>query len=183
MQLVKTNILLTGPPGSGKTRLIQNVVDDLKSLGATVGGILTPEVRVSGERTGFYILDIQTGEKELMADVGLDSDVKVGRYGVNVKVIRDVGVNAIVRAMSKCDIIVIDEIGKMELYSNEFQEIVEEALSSSKPLLGTVGERLRHPFTTKIKGLPNVRLLTLTRSNWDQVYSEVKQVLMRTEEA
>jgi nucleoside-triphosphatase len=181
MQLNKTNILLTGPPGSGKTRLIQNVVDDLKILGATVGGILTPEVRVRGERTGFHILDIRTGEKELMADVGLDSEVRVGRYGVNVNVIRDVAVNAIVTAMSKCDIIVIDEIGKMELYCKEFQEIVEEALSSSKPLLGTVGERLRHPFTTKIKELPNVKLLTLTRSNWDQVYNEVKQVLTRTE--
>jgi nucleoside-triphosphatase len=182
MRLTKTNILLTGPPGSGKTRLIQSVVDDLKNLGAIVGGILTPEVRVGGERTGFHILDIQTGEKELMADVSLDSEVRVGRYGVNLNVIRDIAVNAIVRAMSKCDIIVIDEIGKMELYSKEFQEIVEEALASSKPLLGTVGERLRHPFTTKIKELPGVMLLTLTRSNWDQVYREVKQVLMRTEQ-
>lgn len=183
MQLTKTNILLTGPPGSGKTRLIQNVVDDLKNLGATVGGLLTPEVRMGGERTGFHILDIQTGEKELMADINLDSEVRVGRYGVNVNVIRAVAVNAIVRAMSKCDIIVIDEIGKMELYSTEFQEIVEEALSSPKPLLGTVGERLRHPFTTRVKELPSVKLMTLTRSNWDQVYGEVKQMLLRTDEA
>jgi nucleoside-triphosphatase len=182
MQLTKINILLTGPPGSGKTRLIQNVVDDMKKLGAIVGGLLTPEVRVGGERTGFHILDIQTGEKELMADVGFNSDVRVGRYGVNVNVIRDVAVNAIVRAMSKCDIIVIDEIGKMELYSKEFQETVEEALSSSKPLLGTVGERLKHPFTTRIKELPSVKLMTLTRSNWDQIYSEVKEMLLRTEQ-
>jgi nucleoside-triphosphatase len=182
MQFEKVNILLTGPPGSGKTRLIQNVVDDLKKLGAIVGGLLTPEVRVGGERTGFHILDIMTGEMEVMADVAFDSDVKVGRYGVNVNVIRDVGVNAIVRAMSKCDVIVIDEIGKMELYSKEFEETVEEALSSPKPLLGTVGERLRHPFTTKIKALPSVKLLTLTRSNWDQIYGEVKQMLFRTEQ-
>lgn len=182
MHFEKVNILLTGPPGSGKTRLIQNVVDDLKNLGAVVGGLLTPEIRTAGERTGFHILDIQTGEKELMADVGFSSDVRVGRYGVNVNVIRDVAVNAIVRAMSKCDIIVIDEIGKMELYSKEFQETVEEALSSPKPLLGTVGERLRHPFTTRMKALPSVMLMTLTRSNWDQVYGDVKKMLLRTEQ-
>jgi nucleoside-triphosphatase len=183
MQLIKTNILLTGPPGSGKTRLIQNIVEDLRKLGATVGGLLTPEVRVGGERIGFHVLDIQTGEKEVMADVRLDSEIKVGRYGVNVNVIRDLAVNSIVRAMSKCDLIVIDEIGKMELYSTEFQEAVEEALSSPKPLIGTVGERLRHPFTSRIKELPSVNLMTLTRSNWDQVYSEVKRMILRKEQA
>nr|MDO8099460.1 NTPase [Candidatus Njordarchaeota archaeon] len=177
MQFRKANILLTGPPGSGKTRLIQKVVDDLKALGATVGGLLTPEIRASGERTGFYIVDLLTGEKGLMADVGLGSEVKVGRYGVNLDVIRDIGVNTLHRALTKSDIIVIDEIGKMELYSEEFQEAVERVLSSSKPLLGTIGERLTHPFATRIRSMPGVKVVTLTRSNWDRIYNEIKEML------
>jgi len=146
MTLRKLNILLTGPPGSGKTRLIQKIVEDLKKQGIAVGGLLTPEVRNGNERTGFHIVDILTGEQGLMADASFNSDVKVGRYGVNVDIIRDIGVNALTRAINRCDIIVIDEIGKMELYSREFQDAVEQALSSDKPLIGTVGEKLRHPL-------------------------------------
>jgi nucleoside-triphosphatase len=177
MDLKKINILLTGPPGSGKTRLIQKIVEDLKALGATVGGLLTPEIRAGGERTGFQIVDLLTGEKGLMADASLGSDVRVGRYGVDLSVIKGIGVNALRRALSKGDIIVIDEIGKMELYSEEFQEAVEKALSSSKPLLGTIGERLTHPFAARIRSMRGIKMVTLTRSNWDSMYTEIKGML------
>ena len=177
MLLRKTNIIVTGPPGSGKTRLIQKIVDDLKKQGVVVGGLLTPEVRVGAERTGFHILDVLTGEKGLMADASFQSDVKVGRYGVNVDVIKEIGVNALTRAVSSCDIIVIDEIGKMELYCREFQDAVEQALSSEKPLIGTIGEKLMHPFAMKIKEMPTVKVMTLTRSNWDDIFRQIKKML------
>lgn len=180
MDFDKINILVTGPPGSGKTRLIQKIVDDLKALGATVGGLLTPEIRAVGERTGFYIVDLLTGEKGLMAEVGLGSEIRVGRYGVDLDIIKNIGVNALHRALSKGDIIVIDEIGKMELYSEEFQEAVEKVLSSNKPLLGTIGERLTHPFATRMKSMPGIKLITLTHSNWDIMYNEIKELLLRT---
>jgi nucleoside-triphosphatase len=183
MTLRKLNILLTGPPGSGKTRLIQKIVEDLKKQGIAVGGLLTPEVRNGNERTGFHIVDILTGEQGLMADASFNSDVKVGRYGVNVDIIRDIGVNALTRAINRCDIIVIDEIGKMELYSREFQDAVEQALSSDKPLIGTVGEKLRHPFTMRIKTMPSVKVITLTRSNWDEIYRQIKTMLLPSTEA
>jgi nucleoside-triphosphatase len=177
MLLRKTNIIVTGPPGSGKTRLIQEIVDDLRKHGIVVGGLLTPEVRVGAERTGFQILDVLTGDKGLMADASFQSDVKVGRYGVNVDVIREIGVNALTRAMSSCDLIVIDEIGKMELYSREFQDAVEQAISSDKPLIGTIGEKLVHPFAMRIKEMPTVRVVTLTRSNWDDTFRQIKAML------
>jgi nucleoside-triphosphatase len=177
MVLRKTNIIVTGPPGSGKTRLIQKIVEDLKKQGIAVGGLLTPEVRIGAERTGFHIVDVLTGEKGLMADASYNSDVKVGRYGVNVDTIRDIGVNALTRAIGRCDVIVIDEIGKMELYSREFQDAVEQVLSCEKPLIGTIGEKLRHPFVTKIMTMPGVKVMTLTRSNWDEIFRQIKELL------
>jgi nucleoside-triphosphatase len=182
MILRKTNIIVTGPPGSGKTRLIQKIVEDFKRQGIVVGGLLTPEVRVGAERTGFNILDVLTGDKGLMADASYQSDIKVGRYGVNLDVIRKIGVNALTRAQSKCDVIVIDEIGKMELYSREFQDAVEQALSSEKPLIGTIGERLRHPFAMRIKEMPTVKVMTLTRSNWEDVFRQIESMLFQSTE-
>jgi nucleoside-triphosphatase len=178
MPLRKTNIIVTGPPGSGKTRLIQKIVEDLKKQGLVVGGLLTPEVRVGTERTGFHILDVLTGDKGLMADASIQSDIRVGRYGVNLDIIREIGVNALNRAISSCDIIVIDEIGKMELYSKEFQDAVEQALASEKPLIGAIGEKLRHPFAMKIKEMPTVRVMTLTRSNWDDIFRQITAMLL-----
>ncbi|WXG43502.1 MAG: NTPase [Promethearchaeati archaeon SRVP18_Atabeyarchaeia-1] len=180
MLLKKANIIVTGPPGSGKTRLIQRIVEDLKNQGVAVGGLLTPEIRVGTERTGFHIVDIMTGEKGLMADASLSSDVNVGRYGVNIDVIKEIGVNALTRAMSRCEVVVIDEIGKMELYSKEFQDVVEQVLLSEKPMIGTIGEKLRHPFTMKIKAMPSVKVMTLTRSNWDETYRQIKEMLSPT---
>ncbi|WXG46118.1 MAG: NTPase [Candidatus Atabeyarchaeum deiterrae] len=180
MELKKVNILLTGPPGSGKTRLIQKIVQDLKGSGVNVGGLVTPDVRIGGERTGFHIVDLLTGEKGLMADASYNSDIKVGRYGVNLAVIREIGVSALYRAISKSDIIIIDEIGKMELYSKEFQEAVERAISSAKPLLGTVGERLMHPFVARIKTMAGVQLMTLSRSNWDETYEKIKEIILQS---
>jgi nucleoside-triphosphatase len=182
MPFKKANILVTGPPGSGKTRLIQRIVDDLKKQGVVVGGLLTPEVRAGAERTGFHIVDILTGEKGLMADISLSSDIKVGRYGVDIGVIRDIGVNALTRATDQCEVIVIDEIGKMELYSKEFQDAVEQVLTSEKPLIGTVGEKLRHPFAMRIRAMPSVKVMILTRSNWDEIYRQIKKILFPSEE-
>jgi nucleoside-triphosphatase len=172
------NVLITGRPGCGKSTLINRLVATARQKGMKVGGISTPEFRLStGKRGGFLIQNIATGEEEIMASVELSSAVSVGRYGVNLTAIRDIGVAAIDTAISKADLVVIDEIGKMELAVPEFLSSVNAALDSSKPVLGTIGLRLSTSEITGMKNRSDVTLILLTPENRNQVHQKIWRLL------
>lgn len=176
--LRKVNALVTGPPRCGKSTLITNLSKRLRVRGFKVGGITTPEIRSpTGTRTGFLIRDIDSGKEQTMASVGLSSDIQVGRYGVNVDSIRTTGVEAIKRAVTAFDIVVIDEIGKMEVVVPEFQQWVSRALDSEKTVLGTISRHFSHPFFAAIKHRPDVIILQLTRDNQAKICKRLNKLL------
>lgn len=111
-----------------------------------------------------------------MASVDVASSVSVGRYGVNLESILEVGVSAIDSAVAEAEIIIIDEIGKMELAVPEFLISVQKALDSPKPVLGTIGIRLKTPFTTELKNRSDVSILMLTPENRNQIYQEIENL-------
>ena len=77
------------------------------------------------------------------------------------------------RQVSKeCDLIVIDEIGKMELLSPQFREVILQAIDSGNKVLGTI-MLSPHPFADKIKQYPKVKVLLLSRANHSQVLGEI----------
>jgi nucleoside-triphosphatase len=92
--------------------------------------------------------------------------VRVGRYGVDVEALERVGLEAVRRALETGRVVVIDEIGKMEMASPAFCEIVARALDSPSPVLATIHAH-PHPFTDAIKRRPDVRLFELTPANRD----------------
>ena len=168
----KINILITGAPGSGKSTLLQQVMNTAKQQGVRFGGISTPEFRLSnGRRGGFLIRDVASGIEQTMAAIDFKSPFRVGRYGVNTQAIIDVGVTALEAAVLSADLVLIDEIGKMELIVPEFRQIVLRALDSPKPVLGTIGLKLHSPFTNQIKHRSDVTLLTLTPQNRQKLYA------------
>ena len=112
-----------------------------------------------------------------MAAVGMPSPIRVGRYGVDVEAVSSFGVQAIERALLYSDLVVIDEIGKMELAVPEFRRCVEAALSSSKPVLGTIGLRLSLPFVVAIKRRPDVMVILLSPERRELVYRQVCELL------
>jgi nucleoside-triphosphatase len=176
--LQKANILITGPPGCGKSTLIARVTKGLQTKGVKIGGITTPEFRTeSGRRAGFLIRDIATGKEAKMAAIGFHSKIHVGKYGVDTAAVRDIGVTAIEQAVKAADIVVIDEIGKMELSLPEFQECVVNALDSSKPILGTVGLYLSSPFVNAVKNREDVRILMLRRNQQTEILQLVSKLL------
>ena len=133
--------LLTGMPGSGKSTVVLRCVEELRRGGLRVGGISTPEVRRGGRRVGFEVVDLATGRRGTLAAVGIHSRYRVGRYGVDVEGFEAVALPALRHAEERCDVICIDEIGRMELYSNSFEEAVRRILGGVKPVLAVVHRR------------------------------------------
>ncbi len=168
-----TNIFITGAPGVGKTTLIHTL---LKELSVPAGGFYTQEMRNSkGTRTGFKICTLNNQEGVLAA-VNLSSRYRVGKYGVNLQDFERIGVTSIVKALAESHLIVIDEVGKMELFSRQFQNILLKVLDSPKTLLGTIMLR-DNAFTRNIKKRDDTVVVNLTRNNFETVKERVKTYL------
>jgi len=165
---MKQAYLLSGAPGVGKTTLIKQAIAMVKGK---AGGFYTQEIRSQGVRQGFEIVTLD-GSRAILAHVGIRSPYRVSKYGVDTENLDKVGVVALRRAIQECDIVVIDEIGKMELFSLAFREAVLEALNSRKKLLGTI-MLPSHPWANQIKQDPRVKVLLVSRTNHQQVLEEV----------
>jgi nucleoside-triphosphatase len=158
-------ILVTGRPGTGKSTLLRAVLDALQP---PANGFFSPEVRDdSGRRTGFDIVTLD-GQTAPLARVGAKGTHYLGRYGVDIAALDSVGVPAIERAIEAGQLVVIDEIGKMELLSAAFQRAVIEVFRRHRPLLATI-MLAAHPFADELKAQPDTTLFELTEGNRDDV--------------
>ena len=160
--------LLTGSPGTGKTTVIRQAVAMSK---AKSGGFYTEEIRAGGSRQGFRIVALD-GHDAILSHIDFQGLYKVSKYGVDIQNLDNIGVAAINRAIEESDLIVIDEIGKMELFSPRFREAVLRAVGSSKKVLGTI-MLSPNPFADDIKSRPDVKVIEVTRGNHDKVLAEI----------
>jgi len=157
------NLLLEGQPGVGKTTLLRAVARAIPS--ARIGGFLTEEIRENGIRMGFRV-ETFDGRSAVLAHTAFRSGPVVGKYRVDVCAFEEIGVNGLERGLSEADILLVDEIGKMELCSERFKELVLRSLDSPKPLVATIMSR-PHPFADRIKARPDGERLTVTVRNRD----------------
>jgi len=164
--------LLTGQPGTGKTSLIKQV---LAGFPIKAGGFYTEEIRQQGTRLGFKLVTLD-GKEATLAHIDFNKRFRVGKYGVDVSAMDKVGVPALREAAGQRDLVVIDEIGKMELFSPAFREAVQEIIGSGKRVLGTIMLQA-NPFADVIKHQPWVTLVTVTRNNYQQVFNELQKWL------
>ena len=134
-------------------------------MGYKAGGMISRESRESGVRMGFEIVDLQSGQKGWLAHVNQPTGPQVSKYRVNLNDLNTVGANSIVTAMANADIIVVDEIGPMELFSPAFKEAVTQAIKSNKPLLGTIHFKARDPLINTIKGREDAEIFEVTYEN------------------
>jgi nucleoside-triphosphatase len=129
---LKKNIFLTGAPSSGKTTVIKKVIENLNF---PANGFYTEEERVADKRVGFLMKTLD-GKKGYLAHQDIQSSFHVRRYGVSIETIETIAVPSI--APVNKNIIILDEIGKMECFSEVFKQAVIKALDSSNIVLGTV---------------------------------------------
>jgi len=171
------NFLLTGKPGCGKTTLVSKVISRLKEKGLKVGGIFCPELREGKVRVGFMMVDLKSGNSKILAHVN-ERGPKVGKYRVNVRNVDEMTQIAIRRALEEDDIIVIDEIAPMEIYSEEFKKAVENALNSEKPLLAVIHEKSNLDFIGKIKRRKDALLFYVTPENRDELVDKLTSLIL-----
>ena len=173
---MKQVYLLTGQPGTGKTSLIKQAIAGMKGK---AGGFYTEEIRSRGVRQGFRLVTLD-GRSAILAHTSFHSPYRVSKYGVDIDSLDKVGVSALDQAAQECDLVVVDEIGKMELFSAKFREAVLNILNSGKRLLGTIMLSL-NPYADAIKRQPQVNVITVTRTNHQQVLQELRDWLNATQ--
>ena len=163
-------IALTGPPGIGKSTLVAKVVQASKR---SVGGVLARDRRYKDRRIGFELLDLSTGAVGILADE-TGSGPQLGKYRVHPDDLESIGARAIESAL-KCDLIVVDEVGPMELSSRRFVSAVENAISSDRPMLVVLHEWSNHRLAKKIRS--TFKVIVITRENRDTIAQEISRAL------
>ena len=160
MNKTRKNIFLTGAPSSGKTTVIKKVIE---RMGLPANGFYTEEERVAGRRVGFLMKTLE-GKKAYLAHQNIRSDFHIRRYGVSTENIETIAVPSITPVNR--NVIILDEIGKMECFSEVFKQAAIAALDSPNIVLGTItfgGD----DFILGIKKRGDIELHEVTPENRD----------------
>jgi nucleoside-triphosphatase len=163
-------LLLTGRPGIGKTTVVRKVIGGLE---VRAGGFYTEEVREAGRRTGFRLVALD-GATGTLASLNARSPYRVGKYRVHLDELEQVGVAALHRAVRAPDVsvVVVDEVGKMELFSPAFRQALLAAVESPKPVIATVMAR-SHPWVDALKARVDASLIEVTKANRPALHQQI----------
>jgi len=156
---------ITGLPGAGKTHALIKVIEMLEAEEIIVGGMITEPIIEDNRRIGFSVMDWRTKQKSVLAHTEIQSKFMVGKFGVDLTILESVGVAALMRACEEANVIVIDEVGKMEVESEKFVGAVKFALDVEKPMLLTLHKKSRNPLLQDIRRRDDVRILEVTPIN------------------
>jgi nucleoside-triphosphatase len=179
----KRVLLLTGPPGIGKTTVLVKTINKLKENGYCIGGMLSCEVRKGGTRIGFKIFDLNSGKSGWLANTKQKSGPQIGKYRVNLENLTIIGTQAITYAVSNCCVVVIDEIGPMELCSSNFKDSVYKALASGKTILAIVHLKTKDKLVKEVKTRNDSESFIVAKENRETlselVYQKTLEALKR----
>jgi len=159
---VKKNIFLTGAPSSGKTTVIKKIITGLT---LPANGFYTEEER-SGDRRAGFMMKTVNGKKGYLAHQDIRSDFMIRRYGVSIHNIDSIAVPSIIPFEN--NVIILDEIGKMECFSEMFKEAALNALDSPNIVIGTITLG-GHDFIQSVKNRDDIEITEVTLRNRDSL--------------
>jgi nucleoside-triphosphatase len=169
-----TRLLVEARPGAGKTTALDRLSRLLREAGVPCRGFLTREIREGRHRVGFEIETLD-GERGLLAHVSLAGPPRVGRYGVDLEAFERVALPELDGLPKNC-VLLLDELGKMELASARFREAVAALFEQPVPIVASV-QVSRNPLTDGLKQRPDVETLRLTAANRDRLPAELAERL------
>jgi nucleoside-triphosphatase len=173
-------ILLEGRNGSGKTTVATRLAELLRDRGVDVRGFVTQEVREGGRRVGFEVESVG-GDRARLAHVSFAGPPRVGRYGVDLEAFERVALPSLAETPRR-GVVLIDELGKMELASKRFREAVTLVLDMPVDVVATVHVS-RDPFTDGLKRRPDIERARVTRDSRDELPEQLAQKLARKDSA
>jgi len=176
---------ITGLPNVGKTATLVAICRKLERDDFVVGGMLTRAYRPppGDVRVGFYVEDWRTEEKEVFASKEFNTKYKAetddGVYFVDLDPLERIGVKAVREAIfdDEVDIIIIDEVGKMEMNSEKFNETVKTALDCPKPVIMTLHKKSRNPLLQDLRRRDDVRILEVTPVNKNLLPYKIEKLM------
>jgi nucleoside-triphosphatase THEP1 len=166
------NFLVTGPPGCGKSTVIEAIV---KRISLPMTGFFTREIREKGRRRGFKIVTL-AGKEGILARDAIGGPIRVGRYGVNLDDLERIAVPSMIASEPR-QIVVIDEIGKMECYSRLFRDTLIRALDSSHPVIGSISIK-GGSFIQEIKNRSDLSMHLISGHNRDALPDVLARLLL-----
>ncbi|XP_065152282.1 cancer-related nucleoside-triphosphatase [Paramisgurnus dabryanus] len=179
------HVFLTGAPGVGKTTLVKKVCESVLSTGVSVNGFYTEEVRERGRRVGFDVVTL-TGDRGRLSRVSSESaagrrEYRVGQYAVDLQSFESLVLPLFKeRQEGSRRLFVIDEIGKMELFSQKFIRAVRETLDASRcSVLGTIPVPKGKPLALveEVRSRQDVKIFMVTKENRDGLFDEIVSAL------
>ena len=178
------NILLTGQPKAGKSYTLSKLIESFqKNKNIKIKGMLTNELTFAGTRVGIKIKDIKKEEEELFAikffknDKYNPSNLKtLGNYQIDTEALDRIAL-PIFNNLENCNLLIIDEIGRMELESEKFKKEIEKVFNISKSenfvILATVPIKDDVNFVEELKNRNDTELIELSRENRDDVFKNI----------
>jgi nucleoside-triphosphatase len=165
-------ILITGEPGIGKTTLIKKVSDKLDKY--CIKGFYTLEIRECGKRKGFDLKGFNN-ETAILSHINIQTAFKVGKYGVDILAF-ELFLDSIDFFSPKTELIIIDEIGKMECFSSRFVDLIHNIFRGDRPVIATVALK-GSGIISEIKKQPDIRIIKISKKNRNQIPKELLQLV------
>ena len=157
----RKNVFITGPPRCGKSTLMGKLIASFEK--PTIG-FFTRQITEKGQRVGFSITTLD-GKEGVLAHVNMKGRFKVGKYTVNLLDIDQIAVPSMLPSTAD-DVVVVDEVGKMECFSPIFKQVLMKLLDSDHQVIGSIAQK-GDKFIQEIKARDDVLLFNVSAQNRD----------------
>lgn len=172
-----SKVALSGSEGVGKTEVLKKVIEILEKEGHVVGGIITEKEYEGKEPIGLRVIDWHSKNSIIFAHKSINSRIRVGKFGVDIKAFDQIAIPALQWAKDNAEIIVIDEIGKVEQESKQYTELVKEILDMDKMLIVTIHKKGRNPLLQEVKKRDDMRNLEINPINRNVLVFKIVNII------